>query len=129
MNQARRMVEAWWVATGERFLGIAPGLHVVMPNHFHGVMIITGDDRPMAEKAAAAISVPRIVQWFKTMTTNGYIRGVTADGWTPFQGRLWQRNYYEHIIRNDAELERVCTYIERNPANWQGDEENPANLL
>ena len=67
----------------------------------------------------------RIIQWFKTMTTNAYIRGVENEGWQPFPGRLWQRNYYEQIIRDEDELNRPRQYILDNPANWPTDEENP----
>ncbi|MBM3472944.1 MAG: hypothetical protein FJX75_06745 [Armatimonadetes bacterium] len=65
-----------------------------------------------------------IVQWFKTMTTNEYIRGVRIGTWPPFRKRLWQRNYWEHIIRNQADLAEIETYIESNPAEWAWDEEN-----
>jgi putative transposase len=67
----------------------------------------------------------QMIQWFKTMTTNEYIRGVKQLGWKPFNGRVWQRNYYEHIIRNDTELDRITRYIESNPARWSDDRENP----
>ena len=66
-----------------------------------------------------------IVNWFKTMTTNRYIRGVKQNRWSPFGGKLWQRNYYEHIIRNEEELNHVRQYVAENPLNWGTDEENP----
>jgi len=66
-----------------------------------------------------------IVNWFKTMTTNQYIRGVKQNRWPAFAGRLWQRNYYEHIIRNEEELNHIRQYIADNPLNWRTDEENP----
>jgi REP element-mobilizing transposase RayT len=44
-----------------------------------------------------------------------------------FEKRLWQRNYYEHVIRNEDELNRIREYVIENPANWDQDEENPAN--
>ena len=59
------------------------------------------------------------------MTTNEYIRGVRQHGWPPFAGKLWQRNYYEHIIRNENELARIREYITNNPAQWSTDRENP----
>ena len=65
------------------------------------------------------------MQWFKTMTTNDYIRNVAESDWPPFPGRLWQRNYYERVIRSDAELDKFRTYILHNPARWAEDEENP----
>jgi hypothetical protein len=52
------------------------------------------------------------------MTPNEYIRGVKHHGWPPFPGKLWQRNYYEHIVRGDADLARIRAYIRDNPANW-----------
>jgi REP element-mobilizing transposase RayT len=64
----------------------------------------------------------RIVQWFKTMTTNEYIRGVKSYNWRPFHNKLWQRNYYEHIIRNDEDYQRIADYIQSNPLNWEDDE-------
>ncbi len=59
------------------------------------------------------------------MTTNEYIIGVKQHGWPSFPGKLWQRNYYEHIIRNEDELNRIRQYICDNPLNWETDEENP----
>jgi REP element-mobilizing transposase RayT len=62
-----------------------------------------------------------IVQWFKTMTTNEYIRGVKTLGWEPFNGKLWQRNYHEHIIRNEQSYHTISGYILNNPAKWVDD--------
>ena len=59
-----------------------------------------------------------VVQWFKTMTTNEYIRGVKNIGWRRFNGKLWQRNYWEHVVRNEKSLENIRNYIINNPAKW-----------
>jgi len=58
------------------------------------------------------------------MTTKRYIDGVRHFGWTPFRGRLWQRNYYEHIIRNEESLNRIREYVWTNPLRWALDREN-----
>ena len=79
---------------------------------------------PDSGGAHTGAPLPTIVQWFKTMTTNEYIRMVKHAGWTPFRGRLWQRNYYEHIIRNERALERIRDYILTNPLHWHLDREN-----
>jgi putative transposase len=50
---------------------------------------------------------------------------VKTLGWPPIRARLWQRNYYEHVIRNDEELDRIRLYIAENPAQWTHDSENP----
>ena len=73
-----------------------------------------------------AAALGDVVQWYKTMTTNAYIRGVREHGWKRFDGRLWQRNYYEHVVRNDDELARAREYIQQNPLRWHLDRENPA---
>ena len=63
------------------------------------------------------------------MSTNEYIRGVKQNGWPPFPGKLWQRNYYERIVRNDNELNRIRRYIDENPLRWELDQENPHSRL
>lgn len=63
-----------------------------------------------------------VVGWFKTMSTNEYIRGVKQSGWPPFDRKLWQRNYYEHIIRDDISLQNIAYYISNNPTHWQEDD-------
>jgi REP element-mobilizing transposase RayT len=55
------------------------------------------------------------------MTTNEYIRGVKNMGWQPFNGKLWQRNYWEHIIRNEQSYQNISKYIINNPAKWAKD--------
>ncbi len=58
---------------------------------------------------------------FKSITTNEYIRNVKNNDWQPFNKRLWQRNFYEHIIRDENDLNRVREYIITNPAKWEED--------
>ena len=82
----------------------------------------------MGEGAHIGAPLHRIVQWFKTMTTNAYIRGVKQSNWPPFPGRLWQRNYYERIIRDEAELNAARKYIAENPMKWVEDKENAAYI-
>jgi len=71
----------------------------------------------------------RVVQWFKTMSTNEYIRGVKQQGWQPFFGRLWQRNDWEHIVRDESELNRIREYIASNPVRWEMDRLHPEQGL
>ena len=63
----------------------------------------------------------RAMDWFKTMTTNEYIRGVKNNGWQRFDYKLWQRNYHDHIIRDEQEYYRISEYIRNNPARWEED--------
>jgi REP element-mobilizing transposase RayT len=63
----------------------------------------------------------QIVAYFKYQSTKEMNQIETPGALTKF----WQRNYYEHIIRNDHELDNIWRYIESNPAMWEGDDENP----
>jgi REP element-mobilizing transposase RayT len=69
-----------------------------------------------------------VVGAFKSLTTLAYVRGVKHAGWIAFSGRLWQRNYYEHIIREEASLDGIRAYIVNNPLQWALDREHPENL-
>ncbi len=86
-----------------------------------------GARQPGLDFKSRPASVDAIVQWFKTMTTNEYIRGVKKGIFPPFDRKLWQRNYYEHIIRNDKSLQRIRDYIINNPAKWEQDRNHPDN--
>ncbi|GET22714.1 transposase [Prolixibacter denitrificans] len=66
-----------------------------------------------------------IIGAFKSLTTNEYIRGVKNDHWQPFDGKLWQRNYWEHIIRNEKSYHNISAYIVNNPLKWKTDSLNP----
>lgn len=99
---------------------------VLMPNHLHGIIHITEVGAIPGRPHGAAPTLGTVVAWFKSMTTNAYGRGVRNDGWPAFEGRLWQRNYYEHIIGNERDLDAVREYIFNNPARWESDRENPA---
>jgi putative transposase len=143
LNDAGRMIEKWFYELPKKFDGIVLDEYIIMPNHIHYIIEnispvgadlcvcprnhdITANDianRDTGEHTGSPL--PRILQWFKTMTTNEYIRNVERNGWQPFNGKLWQRNYYERVIRNDNELNRARQYIIDNPAKWDTDEENP----
>ena len=66
-----------------------------------------------------------VMDWYKTMTTNAYINGVKSNQWGRFKERFWQRNYFERVIRDDEDLNRIRQYIIDNPTKWGEDENNP----
>lgn len=72
-------------------------------------------------------SIFDVMDWFKTMTTNEYIRGVKQLGWERFDQRLWQKRYWDHVIRNNVDFSRIDKYIDENPGKWIGDKINPKN--
>jgi REP element-mobilizing transposase RayT len=82
---------------------------------------ISGDHYDDVSGEHVGSPLHRVVQWFKTMTTNEYIRGVKSLGWKRFNGKLWQRNYYERIVCDQQSYQRVSEYIRNNPAKWAAD--------
>ena len=125
LYDAVKMVETEWLALPDRFTNIILHEHCIMPNHFHGILEIT-DGRPQGP-APTNKTVGDMMDAYKSITTVEYIHGVKNSGWERFDGKLWQRDYYEHIIRDDEEYERIANYIINNPANWSQDKLNPLN--
>ncbi len=85
-----------------------------------------GKDRA-GTRPAPTVSLGDVVGIFKSISTHQYAINVNANKWPAFPGKLWQRNYYERIIRND-ELNRIREYILNNPQQWDYDDYNPQNL-
>lgn len=109
---------------------------IVMPNHIHGIIVLNSvgagpcarPEQGQPQGVAPTFSLPDVIHRFKSLTTTRYRQGVLKMGWRPFAGKLWQRNYYERIIRNDDELNRTREYIQGNPTNWSEDENHPGRL-
>ncbi len=108
------LVETELLHTREIRPAMRLGAFVVMPNHLHAVLWLaeTDDGRPVAPLGA-------IVGGFKSTVTR---RARDEHGWC---GPFWQRNYYEHIVRDELDLARIEQYIRDNPARWANDPENP----
>ena len=92
----------------------------------------THKGRPYGNTQPGSVGQPKtlgdVMGAFKSLTTGAYIRGVRQSGWPGFRGKLWHRNYYEHIIRSETELNRIREYIANNPARWDQDDENPERI-
>ena len=147
------IVESLWNLIPQRFKGVDLDVFVVMPNHIHGVIVLSGEGRGEAlagsvfrlnhEETANASplyplrtdnppsirrnprgtqrgSLGAIIQNFKSVSTRkvNQLRGTPGTS-------LWQRNYYEHIIRNMNELDRIRHYIVDNPLRWECDKYHP----
>lgn len=150
LNNAGKMIEKWYFELENKFSDIQCGAHIVMPNHFHCIIHnvgadlsvcpdddkqsttilgeqppnILGEQLPKILGEHAGSPLHRVVQWFKTMTTNEYIRNVKTNNWPRFNGKLWQRNYWEHIIRNEKSHQNISKYIVNNPSKWDADKLN-----
>jgi len=140
LNNAGKMIKKWWHELKNKFHNIELNEFVVMPNHIHGIIQIVNQnvgtdlrvcpdntntvqshDAGQSHRIPPTNSLFTMVQWFKTMTTNEYIRDVKQNGWQPFNRKLWQRNYWEHIIRDEESYYKIAEYILNNPLKWQDD--------
>lgn len=121
LNEYGAVVNQQWAWLREQYPYVELDEFIVMPNHFHGILSIVGNgrDRSLRQKVK---SLSELVGAFKT-TSSKLIR---RAGLSEFQ---WQKSFYDHIIRNDADLARVREYIHNNPLKWEEDEENVKNRL
>ena len=113
-----------WKWLEEKYAYVEIDEWVVMPNHLHGIIMTTDDSRRggsrTAPTEATRKSLGRLIGAFKTVLTKRINRVRDRRG-VP----VWQRDYYEHVIRSDSELDRVRRYIVDNPASWSLDVDNP----
>ncbi len=123
VNDAGAMIVRHWEQIPQRFPTVTVDEFVVMPNHIHGVLVFAA---PPVEATWPVAPLGRVIGAVKSETTVAYGRRVVANRWPAFRGRLWQRNYYEHVIRGDEALGRIRKYIRDNPLQWAFDRENPA---
>lgn len=149
LNKVGKIVEWEWLELPKRLPYVELGASVVMPNHFHGILFIRenvgaprhgptrtqsdpkplptiipedidGQPLPLGPKPA---SLGAIIAQFKSRVTKRIWRFPEFKE-TP----IWQRNYYEHIIRNETDLQNKTDYINANPLLWDDDDENPNNI-
>ena len=118
LSGAGRMIDRIYTEIVSSFHDVFCDKYIIMPNHFHCILFIKRADTRSAPTAA----IGSVVQAFKSKTTVAYINGVKAGSYTPFNKRLWQRNYYEHIIRNEDDYMRIYRYIDENPLKWKEDD-------
>lgn len=131
LNVYGRMVQEVWDGLPGHYPHITLDAFVIMPNHIHGIVILVGAGfKPAPTPKSAPIAndfkpapprhgLPEIVRAFKTFSAR-QINQLRHTSGTP----VWQRNYYEHIIRNKAALNRIRQYIMVNPCHWEKDREN-----
>jgi putative transposase len=132
VNALGRIVQECWDEIPFHFPRVSLDAFVIMPNHVHGILFLHDDGRGTIHRAPTILapakegfgkptvgSIPTILRTFKAAVTRRAGRELNS-------GKLWQRNYYEHILRDQADYERIAGYILANPANWNDDNENPA---
>ncbi len=128
-----------WAWLAQQYDHVELDTWTIMPNHLHGIIVIADDGRGGSRTALTGDatefdlggsrtaptmqrkSIGRLIGAYKTTSTKyvNQLRGTPGE-------RLWQRNYYEHVVRNDADLLRIREYIDNNPAQWELDSLHPA---
>lgn len=98
-----------WREISKPFPDVMIDAFVVMPDHVHGILWMGCAD------ADPPTSCGDVVRWFKASVLRDFTVGVAENGWEPYQGRLWQRGYYDHIIRGERDLAAIRSYIDSNP--------------
>lgn len=100
------MIERWLLELQNKFENVKICEYVIMPDHIHFILSLAGDHTgsPLRD----------IVGWFKTMTTNEFIKNVNDKKYPSFYKKIWQRGYYEHIIRDEKDYLTKAQYIQNN---------------
>lgn len=113
-----------WDEIPTHYASVAIDEFVVMPNHIHGIIINTTEYTATQPTAGARFIAPKtvgeIVRAFKARCTHAINQSQTVQGF-----HVWQRNYYEHVIRSEKDLTDIREYIVNNPLQWDLDENNP----
>lgn len=128
LNDIGRIVENEWLQTAEIRDNVFTDAYIIMPNHVHGILFIeemanvgaTGPVAPTKSGTLQPNTLGSIIGQFKSVVT----KKIRRSGRINFK---WQRGFYDRVIRNDDELNRIREYIVYNPLKWQEDNDNPAN--
>lgn len=134
LNANGNIVRSSWDDLSRHYANVQLDAFVVMPNHIHGIILLTGDDARVGagrlvgagpvgaglRPAPTHHALPEIVRAFKSFSSRRINETRKTTG-----APVWQRNYYEHIIRNEMALHAVREYIANNPIQWLSDTENP----
>jgi putative transposase len=135
LNEYGKLVVQEWLRTIDIRPNVELDEFIIMPNHMHGIVIITesnvgatcrspkGEVPSPLQKGPASASIGAIMAGFKSAVT----RRVNVLRGTPHKP-VWQRDYYEHVIRNEHDLNEIREYIVNNPLKWDLDSENPNNV-
>jgi putative transposase len=116
LTHAGRTVQSTWNDLPKHYPHAALDSFIVMPNHVHGVLEL----RELDPGSAPRHTLSEVVRAFKSFSARRINKRRGVPG-----APVWQRNYYERIIRDENELEAIRRYIADNPSGWADDPENP----
>jgi putative transposase len=123
LNEIGNIARQTWIELPVHYPHAALDTFVVMPNHVHGIILLADDWEGAGLKPAPSLkmhALPEIIRAFKTFSAR------TINDRQGSRGEsVWQRNYYEHVVRDENDLSRIRQYIVDNPACWAEDSNNP----
>ena len=137
LNQFGKIVNQHWLEISATYKNIVLNTYVIMPNHIHGIIIIDeivgaplvgARDQSDRVGTRPTPTLPDVVGNFKSMVVNSYIEKVKKEDWPKFNKHIFQRTFYDHVIRDEKSLEKIREYIQNNPLQWELDEENPKRI-
>lgn len=132
LNEIGEIAKHFWNKIPTRYENIILDTFVVIPNHIHGIIGIEYNmnslpvdnvDPEKFRKSRRQMYLSKIISWYKMNVAikSNIILENTGN-------RFWQRNYYEHLIRNEKSLNRIRDYILNNPVSWEEDQNHPDNF-
>jgi putative transposase len=123
LNKFGKIAQDNWLKISQRFANVQLDEFVIMPNHLHGIIFIS-DELHNCNKAGAspAPTVGNIVGAYKSLVFRECLEISKKINPNFYLKKLWQRNYYDHIIRNEKSFDEIRKYIVENPLNWNKDD-------
>ncbi len=118
LNGNGDIVWACWQDLPRHYAHVCTDVFMVMPNHVHGIIVLTDTG---SRKTDTRHGLPEIVRALKTFSARRINELRRAPG-----ARVWQRGYFDHVVRNEDDLDRIRRYIVENPARWSDDEYHPS---
>jgi putative transposase len=112
LSSGGEMVGDAWRDVLDLHPGVAIDIDVVLPDHIHAIVVLDDDPR-------RTLSLSDLLHRYKSLTAKRYSHGVRDHGWPRYSGKLWQEDFYDHVIRQDGELDAVRRYILENPLRWE----------
>jgi len=115
------MIESHWQGIEGYDASVNLDEYILMPNHLHGIILLTGyaEGDCSRDRNHSSLSVSQIIQRFKSVTTMLYIKEMMQRFPGTYIGKLWQRGFFDRIIRNEYELNQKREYIHTNPLRYQ----------
>jgi len=111
LNDCGKIAHDSWMTLSKNHPNVSLDVFQIMPNHIHGIVVL--------EDITKAISIGHIIGRYKTWVTHQCLKIYESQNGK--MGQLWQRNYYEHIIRDNVSYHHIADYIINNPVRWMDD--------